>query len=274
MEFLNNGIYLKVFCFPVTLKCNLRCKLCGAHSPYYEIPYHPSFQNLCLQLEKLFGFVSYIDKFDIGGGELLIRNDLHSIMAQLRKCYRSQIGKLRLITNGTITISQDKNNRYGNAFIEEAQKWGEDFYCIIDKYAVKSDKSKNISYIFGKAGIPHEIRDYTDHLHCGGWVDFGDFSYKHDDTAAEQLFKKCSVPRQGFFTSIVDGKVFPCGRARILYEKGQGHDYIDLMEEESTIDVKRKNFLKMVNGAFLNTCKFCNGMCDDSERFFPAEQML
>lgn len=64
-----NEIHLKVFCFPITLKCNLRCKLCGANSPYYASPYHPSIDDLFDQLDALFRLVSYIDKFDIGGGE-------------------------------------------------------------------------------------------------------------------------------------------------------------------------------------------------------------
>ena len=266
-----NEIHLRVFCFPITLKCNLRCKLCGANSPYYASPYHPSIDDLFDQLDALFRLVSYIDKFDIGGGEPFLRDDLASIIANIRLRYRSQIGRIRIITNGTMYPMDDQ--KHNVCFMEEARKWGEDFYIIIDKYSVRQDISGKIHLLLCREKIPHEVRDYANDLHCGGWVDFGDFSRKCDGEGAKKLFQKCSVPRQGFFTSIVDGKLFPCGRARILYEKGIGKDYVDLRDRTLSDKLKKQKFLDMLGAEYLETCGYCNGMCDDSERFLPAEQL-
>ena len=268
----NNDIRLKVFCFPITLKCNLKCKLCGAHSPYYKKPYHPTKEDLQHQLDDLFQLVSFIDKFDIGGGEPFLRIDLAEIISYLQVRYRNKIGHIRIITNGTMLPPDNVKN--GFFFINEALPWRDDFFIIVDKYPVKFDKSDEIATYLKKAGIRHEIRDYTNNLHCGGWVDFGDLSLKHDDDEAKKLFKKCSVPRQGFFTSLVDGKIFPCGRARILYEKGIGEDYIDISDIKISITTKQQQFIKLLSCEYLKTCKYCNGMSDDSVRFLPAEQLI
>ena len=264
-------IRLPIFCFPITLRCNLKCKLCGAHSPYYANPYHPTLEELYRQLDSLFQVISHIDKFDIGGGEPLLRVDLAAIMAYLHTKYRKNIGQVRIITNSTVFPIDDKMNGY--AFSVEAKKWGDDLFMILDRYSVASSKCDQISDYLKGIGIKHEIRDYASDLHCGGWVDFGDLSLKHDDQEAKQLFDKCAVPRQGFFISVVDGKLFPCGRARILFEKGHGKDFVDLCEEGVSVEMKRKKVLQLLGSDRLATCKYCNGMCNDSKRFLPAEQL-
>ncbi len=47
---------------------------------------------------------------------------------------------------------------------------------------------------------------------------YGDLSRKHDDVGARDLFSACAVPRLGFFTCMVNGRLFPCAKARLLYE--------------------------------------------------------
>ena len=255
---------LERLCFPITLRCNLRCKLCSEHSPYYEKPYHPSYNELTAQIDALFGLVEHIEKFDITGGEPILHNDLPRVIKYLHEIYRSKIGKLRITTNGTTILPK--------GFVEAAVLWGNDFHMIVDNYSV-SVKSKIVGELLSAADISYELRDYSNTLHCDGWVDYGDLTQKHDYDNAKLLFMKCSVPKLGFFTCIVNGRIFPCAKARLLYENGIIDVSVDAFDPRISIDVKKKLLNNLFSDSVVEVCKYCNGLCDDSPRFMPAEQM-
>jgi len=122
-----------------------------------------------------------------------LRSDLPDIMQLLYETYRGQIGHLRIITNGT--LNQPKSSARKDSFVQAALMWADDFHIIIDKYPVDSDKSEAISDYLRGFNIDCEVRDYTNDLHCGGWVDFGDLTLKHSDTEGKLMFENCSVPR-------------------------------------------------------------------------------
>ena len=184
------GITYERFCVPVTFRCNLKCKLCAEYVPYTAKPYHPTFDSLTSQLRQLFSMVFRIGKFDLTGGEPFIRRDLAAVLSHLRLHYNDRIDIVRVTTNGTILPSA--------AFISEAVRWGEKIYVIIDNYPV-SDKSNQIFAQLQDAAVPCELRDYSADLHCDGWVDYGDISLKHSQEEAQRIFKKCMVPKLGFF---------------------------------------------------------------------------
>lgn len=255
------------FCFPVTFRCNLNCKLCAEHSPYVKRPYHPSLEKLMEQLEKLFELVERIEKFDITGGEPFLRKDLPDILDYLYSNYRDKIGTVRVTTNGTLVPTMD--------FVNVAIKWKENIDIIVDNYAV-SDKSEQAYHVLNDAGIPCELRDYSDKLHCDGWVDYGDISIKHTRKEAKRLFQKCMVPRLGFFTCMVNGLLFPCAKARILYENIIGKAqtvHVDLFDPMLTEHGKKARMKTLMGNEVVDVCQYCNGLCEDSSRFPPAEQL-
>ncbi|TWH60038.1 Molybdenum cofactor biosynthesis enzyme [Desulfitobacterium sp. LBE] len=259
-----NDESLERVCFPVTLRCNLRCKLCAERSPYYEKPYHPTFDELTVQIDRLFSLTEHVGKLDITGGEPFLRKDLSYFIHYIFDKHRDKIDKLRVTTNGTILPT--------NEFIEAAMLWGNSFYVIVDNYHV-SAKSKDVCRLFKEAGVPFELRDYSGDLHCDGWVDYGDFSRKHSNTEARQLFHKCMVPKLGFFTCMVGGLVFPCAKARLLYEKGIASVYMDAFDPELTETGKRARLKALLGDEVIEACKYCNGLCEKSPRFTPAEQL-
>ena len=253
------------FCFPVTFRCNLNCKLCAEHAPYAERPYHPSLEFLKEQVEQLFSLVEYIEKFDITGGEPFLRKDLADILDYLYLNYRQKIGMVRVTTNGTLLPPE--------GFLQVMVKWGECTYVIIDHYAV-SKQCEKVYKQLQDAGIPCELRDYSDDVHCDGWVDYGDLSLKHTREEARNLFKKCIVPKLGFFTCMVNGILFPCARARLLYEKMISGVCVDLFDPELTDEGKKARMCSVMDmEEVVDACRFCNGLCEDSPRFLPAEQL-
>lgn len=252
------------FCFPVTLRCNLRCKLCAEHSPYYNRPYYPSLEELILQIDGLFRLTDSIGKFDITGGEPFLRKDLPQILQYLYDHYRGQIEKLRVTTNGTLLPPE--------GFEEAAKLWENDFFLIIDHYEV-SQNAKKVSEIMEQAQIAHELRDYSGDLHCDGWVDYGDLTCKHSKEEARLVFQKCAVPKLGFFSCMVNGHIFPCARARLLYEKSILDITVDIFDEELSEVGKKARMQALLEEEVLEACRYCNGLCEDGERFRPAEQL-
>lgn len=248
-------ISLKRFCFPVTLRCNLKCRLCAEHAPYYEKPYHPTISYLQEQVELLFSHVSFIEKFDITGGEPLLQKDLHLLIEYLFSNWKDQIGVLRLTTNGTILPP--------NQLLQSFEKWGNDFFLIIDHYD-HSKKATEVARMAEAYHIPFSLRDYSVDLHCDGWVDYGDFSKKHSLEEAKKVFKKCAIPQLDFFTCMVDGKIFPCSRARLLYENNIESVYVDCKKTEWELPFGEEVAI---------ACQYCNGLCHDSPRYRPAEQL-
>ena len=252
------------FCFPITLRCNLKCKLCAEHAPYSKRPYHPKFHELTKQLDQLFRLVNHIGKFDITGGEPFLRDDLANILDYLRIHYSSKIDIIRVTTNGTILPSTE--------FIKAASAWKTRIFVIVDNYAV-SHKSSIIYESLQQSDIPCELRNYSTDLHCDGWVDYGDLSLKHSREDAKNLFQKCMVPKLGFFTCMTNGMLFPCARARLLYEHFIADISIDLFDPALTDEGKKARMKSLLGWEVIEACRYCNGLCEDSPRFVPAEQL-
>lgn len=257
-------LQIKRFCIPVTLRCNLRCKLCAERAPYYETPYHPSLADLTAQIDALFQIVDGIGLFDLTGGEPLLRPDLHQLIRYLREQYGQRMNKLRLTTNGTLVP--------GEPLLESLRDWGDSAYVIVDRYRV-STRAQAAAERLSNAGIPFEIRDYSGDLHCDGWVDYGDLSRKHDPKAARALFDACMVPKLDFFVCMVDGVLFPCARARLLYEQEITGDCLKIICPGRTKAEQREDLRAFLNRTALDSCAYCNGLCADSRRFTPAEQL-
>lgn len=252
------------FCFPVTFRCNLNCKLCAEHSPYNKKPYHPSLKELKTQMDELFRIVTHIGKFDITGGEPFLRKDLPEVISYLHDNYYSQIDMVRVTTNGTLLPP--------NGFLKIASKWSDRIYVIVDNYPV-SNKSEKVYKQLQAAGVPGERRDYSEDLHCDGWVDYGDLSLKHSREEAEKLFHKCMIPKLGFFTCMSNGHIYPCAKARLLHEHFISSISMNMFDPELSCSGKKARMQALMGEEVIDACRYCNGLCEDSPRFPPAEQI-
>ena len=267
MDFGNiENIRLKAFCLSVTLRCTLRCKLCIVRAGYYSQPPHPETGHLKKQVSSVYSVISFVDDFNISGGEPFLRNDLAELLTFLRINYKDKMKRCRIFTNGTLLPSEVS----ASGFYEEAGRWGDDFSVVIDKYIV-SDKCDDIALRFKSEGIPFEIRDYTDNLHCDGWADFGDLTLKHTDTDAFSLYQKCAV-KQGYYVYMENGVFFACPKAHHLRENNLGNDYVDFLSD-LPCEKKKEQLVSLLSRSFFEACKYCNGICEDSERFLPGEQL-
>ena len=189
------------------------------------------------------------------------------------RTYWEQIGQLEIITNGTV-IPSDR-------LLEQLGQWPGQIRFLIDDYGENlSWKVAQITAALDGADIPFIVRNNTEtNPHCGGWVDHGDPKDKRRKTQEdlEAVFAKCAYPQKlGCCFSIKDGYMYPCPQVRLCKELGTADsdaDYIDLFDDLLSINEQREKIRAIYAAKSFAACAYCNGTCDDSERFIPAEQL-
>lgn len=260
--------------FYVTLRCNLKCRLCAAHAPYYKEPWHPTIEELCNQADRFFEVVDYIGHFSITGGEPLLRRDLGSLVRRLNS-YSSKIGSLELFSNGTIIPNND--------IISAFKEYSGHVKFVIDNYGADLSINAEKFAKLARESLPDaviELRDYcTIDMHCDGWVDWGVGEKSgRTDEEAQAVFNKCSLPQKLDFVSCVNnGVIYPCPQTRRCIELGyipfDPVEAVDLFDRSYTDDEIRQRIIARYSLSQLRACKYCDGQCDDSMRYQPAEQL-
>lgn len=260
--------------FYVTLRCNLKCKLCAAHAPYYKNPWHPSIEELCKQADRFFELVTHIGHFSLTGGEPLLHQNLDMLVTHLGQ-YAQQIGVLELFTNGTIMPK--------DSVIDAFKQYPGPVKFCIDHYGPELSVNAERLASRIKTELPDatvELRDYyTDKMHCDGWVDWGVGHVKErTEDEAKKVFVKCSLPQKLEFVSCVNnGVIYPCPQTRRCIELGyipfDPKEAVDMFDRSYSDAEIQQRIIDRYSLPVLNACKFCNGQCDDSKRYPPAEQL-
>ncbi|EOS64174.1 radical SAM protein [Oscillibacter sp. 1-3] len=265
LEMYQTGIVL-------TMACNLKCRLCSNYAPYYDRPELYSIDFLKEMMRRYFTVVPHIRKLMVSGGEPLLHPALDELVLELRK-YRDQIGTFGIITNGTIVPNEK--------LLAAVEGFGCHFHFLIDNYGqALSAKAEEIDALLSARGIDHVVRNYTEtDPHCGGFIDFGDLSVRRAQTEAEarQQFAKCAYPQKYHFSfDLIGGVMYPCGPCRRCKELGIANDYseyIDLFDDTLAPERQREKIERIYAKTHLAACAYCDGMCEDSRRFRPAEQL-
>lgn len=257
----------------VTKKCTLKCKLCGALAPYIE-SYHPSIDFLESQIDSLFEIVDKVGIIDISGGEPFIRGTLEDFalgefLLYLVERYSSKFNYLRIFTNATI-IPSDELCSIFNIISSKVP-----FNITIDDYGIHSPKVKHISQKLTALNIDYLVRDYSNNIHCGGWVDLRNIQINNEEAVAKKMYLNCAIPHKlGCCLELLDGIISPCSVAASRYICGEAdkndQDIVDLFaDKETSID----KLYSILNSDCFISCFSCDGgMSEDSQRFIPAEQ--
>jgi hypothetical protein len=219
-----------------------------------------------------FSIIDHVEQFSISGGEPLLHEELPKIISILLR-YENQFDTLEVITNGTLLPKKELLN------VLSANK---KICVLIDDYGKSlSKKTEQIHQILDNENIKNSMRRYYGKdAHCGGWVDFGrGFERRWKSVEEiEALYRKCAYPvKLGFCFQISGGELHPCSRSRRCMEKSiltkDKTEYIDLLDETISMEERKKFFRGFASRRSLRACAYCAGMCDDSPRFVPAEQL-
>lgn len=266
-----NKIKMTNMSLVVTLRCSLKCKLCTAFAPYYqEIP-HYSYETLTTSVKKYFEIVEYVDKFTINGGEALMHENLPELIDFIA-VYIDRIGMLEILTNGTIV----PNDRLLKSLSSISK-----VNILINNYGSSlSTKIPQIIEALDRYKIAYRLRQQnTDESYCGGWVDISDLSYKNrSEIETERIFSHCVYPGAFRCFAIFGDKAYICGvylRCKTLgIIPDYKDEYLDFSENcEMSDETKIEQILNFYNRKFFSSCNYCNGFCDDSNRFPPAVQL-
>lgn len=252
-----------------TKKCTLKCKLCGGYIPEYKNSNHYDLTHLTETIDNFFGLIDYVQDFSITGGEPLLRKDLNKIIEKTLE-YSSKIGRLLILTNGTILPKEDT--------LDVLKNNSEKCFVTVSNYGDRlSRRADDLKALLEENLIPHRIINYSgDDLFCDGWVDYGDHSQQHFTIEErDEKGKSCAI-RTRHVSIIMDGQFHSCGRSFRRMELGviprDKKEYVDLFDDTRSDEEKRETIMDMYNAVSTTACAYCNGLRSDSERFPPAEQ--
>lgn len=265
-------LYMKRAAIAVTLACNLKCRLCVEYAPYSRPLYDFSIDGLKKSIDRFFTIVTHVDKFTFAGGEPFLHPQFASLIAAAKQ-YSSQVNTYEIITNGNVTLNEK--------LVNTLSELGDKIFILIDNYGPELSKHVNeLDLLLSNRGIRHSVRNYLkEDAHCGGWVDFGDLTAKKctSQSEIEALYAKCAYPSKlNLCFGIVGENIWPCPVCRKAKELGvvdEYAEYINLFDSELTIEDQRKKIKNIYQMTHLTTCAYCNGLCDDSIRFLPAQQL-
>lgn len=254
----------------ITHRCTLKCKLCGAYSPYYSNPKpHWSLSQLKLYTDKYFEIVDYVEKMTISGGEPLLHPDLGKLVEYLCT-YGDRIGLLEFITNGTMIPKTD--------VIYAMQKFGK-VKVIIDNYGPElSTEVPQIEKILDNYGIYYETRKYYgNNAYYDGWIDMSNVSKRtRDDAETNEIYNNCIFSKKFQRYLLVEGKLYLCATARrcdLLNLLTEDNDYINLLDDDLSLEQKKRKIESFFDRKHFEACMYCDGFNDKYQRHTPAEQI-
>jgi organic radical activating enzyme len=255
--------------FTITHRCNLKCKLCGAYSPYYSPTPHWSYEELTKSIDKYFEVVDYVGKLTLSGGEPLLHPQLAELLDYLEG-YIERIGIVEIITNGTV-VPDERTLKSLSA----SQKVS----FIVDNYGPElSKKVPQIADALNSFGIKHVVRKYYgEDAYYNGWIDMSDFSKRNRTEAEnERIYKQCIFSERFQRFLIADGRVYICAvckRCESLGLVDSPDESLDLFDDQLTIAQKREQIRSFFDRKSFASCEYCNGFYDNYERLVPAEQL-
>lgn len=253
----------------ITHICTLNCKLCGGYIPYYNNPDHLQLKDIEKTIDNYFKVVDNVGDFSITGGEPLLHPELDKILIKVLK-YSDRIDRVLILTNGTLLMDEK--------VIKILNKNREKCMVTISDYGNLSINANNLKEILDTANIPCRVIKYSGNdLFCDGWVDYGNHekkSFTKEDT--DKKGRSCAI-RSREVSIIEDGELHACGRSYYRMKIGKipknPEEFINLLDDNLDINLSKDILNSLLKKTSITSCAYCNGLCEDSVRYIPAEQL-
>lgn len=259
----------------IITRCNLRCKLCCEYVPQNK-PFPDMTVDECETiLSRLFKTVDYVDTLHLsGGGEPFLHPQLAELVENCMR-YTKQFGRLMLFTNSTVIPSKP--------LLEVLRKYRDKLVIQVSCYGINPSREVEVIDKLKATSVALKVEKYYgEDQSFGGWVDFG--PWKAIGRSKEELstvFHDCAVTRDmcGNWRTR-DGKFHWCSRSQRGMDLGflpdNPEDYVDLLDDNTTREDKRKKFASIMSKKYLTACNYCSGnqgTVNSALRFPAAEQM-
>ena len=157
---VNKRVYANEIHISITTKCSLQCVKCNMFMPKYKNPTHISIEDIISDVDALFSKVDYVETLALLGGEPLLYPYLAELISRIYDKYGDRYGVMEIITNATITPSDELLSALKNKKI---------FFRISDYSAALhyEKKLEALSEKLTRMNIPYYVNKSL------SWLDFG-----------------------------------------------------------------------------------------------------
>lgn len=256
-----------------TMRCNLRCKLCGVLVPQYKYRPQMSVDEFTKTLKAIFDIADSIGRLQITGGEPLLHPQLDAL---LKICfqYADRFDEMWFFSNCAVPFRSD--------VLDVLKAHSNQVVVHCSDYGVRPEVSEQNLKQLTAAQIPHKyLKYYGDSQYCDGWVDNGDFIPHHRTPEEnEQIFSACSHVCRGGSWYVRHGQLHWCGRSvrgtELKKIPLRHEDYLDIFDPSTTVEEKRSRLNALMHVHTITACDYCNGYygtSDSANRRHAGEQL-
>lgn len=256
-----------------TMRCNLKCALCGVLVPQYGYRPQMTAEEFSKTLNAVFSIVDRVGRLQITGGEPLLHPQLGTL---LEMCfhYADRFDEMWFFSNCAVPFRND--------VLDVLESHNDQVVVHCSDYGVRPEVSEQNLKQLAAAHIPHKyLKYYGDSQYCDGWVDNGDFVPHHrTDKENERIFSACSHVCRGGSWYVRNGQMHWCGRSIRGAELGKiplrKEDYLDIFDPATTLEEKRKGLEALMQVHMITACDYCNGDygTEDAAKRHPAGEQL
>lgn len=261
----NQKIGISKLVFPLTNRCTLNCQKCNSFMPFTKHFFDRNIEEIKRDIDLAFQYIDELSLLLLVGGEPLLYNDLGRLVAYIGERYRNKIGKLLIITNGTIIPDELLCNTFSKYGVEVRIS----NYGLSDTYVQKINRLKETLAVYGVV--------YSELIEME-WLDIG---FPEEDlvmgTDAKELYQHM-MQCESYCHGIYNGKFYFCTEALMAEWAGlykiPKDDYIDfnnsaLSDNQKRMQILEYQFGKMKNGYF-SFCKYCRGLGPSNQYVIKA----
>lgn len=251
----------------VNTNCTFKCKNCNMFMPYYKHTTQYSLKEVEKDLSLFFERIDYVFIFSFLGGEPFLNRELDSMIEFLFKNYGKKIGRIEIITNGSL-IPEEK------------------VLSVLKKCNVTvriSDYTKQIPYADRMNELCSVLKEHNIRYSVETSLQWTDFCFPGDETRVKipdvRNHMLCCAPE---FHGLNDGKFYYCHVAWSaekagLFQLADG-DYLnlDLLNSNSKTDCRKivEHANGNIDGGYVSLCEKCMGCGLDNKKYIAVGEQI
>lgn len=257
----------------ITARCTLKCKLCVMGCPYYEKPPHYSYEELSNVINRFFCVVDKVRWYEFSGGETFLHPELPQLIEHVMK-YRDQFDRLLIFTNATTLL----NEKLEKVLL----KYSDKVLFMISHYGIHSKYAEELKSWFDEHKIECVVKKYYgEDQHCGGWLDYGDFTkLNRSEDELQEVYCRCGATKMNGCFTTHGGEMHwcvPSARGMRILGKipRREEDFIDLLDDSLSVEEQRNKIKNLISRKHITACDYCMGDFGEgvTPRYPAAEQL-
>lgn len=239
----------------ITTKCTLNCEKCNLFIPYHREHLSFGFDEMKNNIDLFFKRIDFVTYFGLIGGETFLNPDLVKCIEYLGDNYSSQIGRITVVTNGTILPD--------DSLLLTMKKYN--IYLSISDYTNVVHYESKINSLIEK--VQYYGIDYSRNSSIV-WTDFG-FPTAPVQRNPEQLRKHLESCRPNW-NALHGGKFYYCNVSWCAEQSGHFNllqeDFVELTDINPEVKEECRNIVKLSRGTS-SFCKICGGCGSDNTNY-------